>query len=313
MGAQLESISFGRAGRSDGVPEGRAAKGTFRDFLAHLLGFESGIDPQRFDWYVARLDEPSVRYPKVTSPGRPVREAETGELIVTTLTVREYFATLAVADMFDASQAGCLRRMQYRAVNALGFVGYQIGERVLRQQGYYRPVLVGRSIGGRTCMLESYYVGGVPNAAWRSGVKEALHEDPETGELIVATDANRWEGAFTGKNGVFSLEDLLVPDHQEKVIVDLLRAGLEAVREGLERNGAALVDAFAGPRAFCMGEGLPDLDVRLTLSGILAAIHLRGVPATLDMVLHGRTSEDEFGTSILQYVVEFGGYDTSGM
>ena len=49
--------------------------------------------------------------------------------------------------------------------------------------------------------------------------------------------------------------------------------------------------------------------VEITLTGILAAAHLRGYPATIDLLLNGTLSTDEYGTSILQYIDQFGGYD----
>lgn len=50
------------------------------------------------------------------------------------------------------------------------------------------------------------------------------------------------------------------------------------------------------------------VSVELTLTGILAAAHLRGAYGTLNSLLGAAVSTDEYGTSILQYIDHFGGY-----
>ncbi|MEO0477495.1 MAG: 1,4-beta-glucanase, partial [Planctomycetota bacterium] len=53
--------------------------------------------------------------------------------------------------------------------------------------------------------------------------------------------------------------------------------------------------------------------VELSLTGILAAAHLRGAWGTLDLLQGGAVSTDEYGTSILQYIDQFGGFHAPGV
>ncbi len=46
----------------------------------------------------------------------------------------------------------------------------------------------------------------------------------------------------------------------------------------------------------------------MTTSGILAAAHLNGAQAAADLLVNGKVSRDENGTSIVAYLKEFGGY-----
>jgi hypothetical protein len=52
------------------------------------------------------------------------------------------------------------------------------------------------------------------------------------------------------------------------------------------------------------------VEVTLTLTGIMAAAHLRGAWGTLSLLQNGAVSTDENGTSILRYIDEYGGYDS---
>src|SRR6266571_5228579 len=74
-----------------------SCKGTFEDFLSTLLATESGVDPARFETYVREYESPVMRYPRVASPGRVIREAATGGYQFEPMTVAEYFKTLGVA------------------------------------------------------------------------------------------------------------------------------------------------------------------------------------------------------------------------
>eukprot|EP01036_Dinobryon_divergens_P059012 gene59012-78739_t len=82
------------------------SNGTFTEFLNALRAFESGVD---YDRYVS---------------GR-----------ITEWQIRSWVGD----DNWDAYQAGQLswRDMQYTSVNALGFIGYQFGEPLLIDLGYY--------------------------------------------------------------------------------------------------------------------------------------------------------------------------------
>jgi hypothetical protein len=49
--------------------------------------------------------------------------------------------------------------------------------------------------------------------------------------------------------------------------------------------------------------------ITITLSGILAGAHLRGPYGVANLLLKNQVSHDEFGTSILRYIKEYGGYN----
>lgn len=117
--------------------------GTFDEFLAKLLARESGIDPALFPWYVREFGSPVLAYPAVTAPGRGIRDARTGRLTFRPVTVAHYFEALGVRDDFDSCDADCIEVMQHASTNALGFIGYQFGESILIDAGYYRPERAG--------------------------------------------------------------------------------------------------------------------------------------------------------------------------
>ena len=208
------------------------SNGTFTEFLNALRAFESGVD---YDRYVS---------------GR-----------ITEWQIRSWVGD----DNWNAYQAGQLswRDMQYTSVNALGFVGYQFGEPLLIDLGYYH---------GNT--------------------------------------GNLWTGHFTGKNGVDSFATLKT-DIQESIILDAFGYNLNVIESGLEAKGTSL-DALIGTQRTYMDTNGQSVTVTLTLTGILAAAHLRGAWGTLDLLNNGSASADEYGTSILKYIQQFGAYDGPG-
>ena len=208
------------------------SNGTFTEFLNALRAFESGVD---YDRYVS---------------GR-----------ITEWQIRSWVGD----DNWNAYQAGQLswRDMQYTSVNALGFVGYQFGEPLLIDLGYYH---------GNT--------------------------------------GNLWTGHFTGKNGVDSFATLKT-DIQESIILDAFGYNLNVIESGLAAKGTSL-DALIGTQRTYADTNGQSVTVTLTLTGILAAAHLRGAWGTLDLLNNGSASADEYGTSILKYIQQFGAYDAPG-
>ena len=206
------------------------SNGTFTKFLDALRAFESGVD---YDRYLSgQITEGQIR--------SWVGDAN-----------------------WNAYQAGQLswRDMQYTSVNSLGFVGYQFGEPLLIDLGYYLD---------------------------------------NTGNL--------WTGRFTGKNGVDSFATLKT-DIQEAIILDAFGYNLNVIESGLEAKGTSL-DALIGSQRTYVDTTGQSVTVTLTLTGILAAAHLRGAWGTLDLLNNGSASADEYGTSILKYIQQFGAYDT---
>lgn len=158
--------------------------------------------------------------------------------------------------------------MSYRSTNWLGFIGYQFGESLLIDLGYYKD--------------DFYYGSGA--------------------------SSNTWDGTWTGKHGVYSLEDFKTGQAQTFAIQEAFGYNLEILQNQLAAYGKSL-DDYIGTTHSYMQNG-KTVSVELTLSGILAANHLRGAWGTASLLLDNRVSADENGTSILQYIQQFGGYDT---
>ncbi len=83
------------------------------------------------------------------------------------------------------------------------------------------------------------------------------------------------------------------------------------IESGLEAKGTSL-DALIGSQRTYVDTSGQSVTVTLTLTGILAAAHLRGAWGTLDLLNNGSASADEYGTSILKYIQQFGAYDAPG-
>jgi hypothetical protein len=159
--------------------------------------------------------------------------------------------------------------MSYQSTNSLGFVGYQFGEALLIDLGYYDD--------------DQFYGNG--------------------------ESTNTWDGTWTGKNGVNSLEEFKTKAAQEVAIQEAFGHNLKIIQNGLAQQGKSL-DDFLGTTTIYNDNGNgTQVTVELSLTGIMAAAHLRGAYGTLNLLLNGAVSNDEYGTSILRYVDQFGGYD----
>ena len=218
--------------------------GTFDDFLDALRAFESGWDRPRY---------------------------ETGEIQDWQLdqwaggTVDEFFPEYSSWSELTDEQWDV---MSYRSLNSLGFVGYQFGEALLIDLGYYDD--------------DFYYGNGA--------------------------SSNTWDGTWTGKNGVNSLEDFMTAAAQDVAIQEAFGFNLETIESWLANAGASLDDYIGTTRSY-VDNGVV-VEVTLTLSGILAAAHLRGFDGVANLLLNGTVGADEYGTSILQYIQQFGDFDT---
>lgn len=221
--------------------------GTFEDFLAALLAFESGWDRDRY---------------------------LSGEIVDAQLndwangTVTDYFPQYASwAELSDDEW----QSMAYRSMNFLGFVGYQFGEALLIDLGYYDS--------------DFYYGNGAPTITW--------------------------EGSWTGKNGVDSLEEFMTQDAQETAIREAFGHNLIIIENMLAAYGESLDDYLGDTIDYSYSGGSGTLVVSVT--GILAGAHLRGAPAVVDFLRSGGVSIDELGTPIVQYMVDYGGYESPGV
>ncbi len=220
------------------------SKGTYEDFRDALRAFESGWDRDRYedgiiqDWQLDQWAGGTVTdlYPGYTSWG----------------------------DLTDAEWDA----MSYRSTNSLGFVGYQFGEALLIDLGYYQD--------------DVFYGNGAAT--------------------------NTWDGTWTGKNGVDSLEDFMTAEAQEQAIQEAFGYNTQVIENGLANQGLSL-DDFVGTTRTYLDNG-QEVTVTLSTTGILAAAHLRGAWGTLNLLLNDDVTTDEYGTSILRYIDQFGGYDS---
>lgn len=113
---------------------------------------------------------------------------------------------------------------------------------------------------------------------------------------------NEWQGTWTGKNGVNSKQDFLNNQNnvQETAIREAFELNLNRINSQLEQNGLSLRQYIGQQRG----------GVVITISGILAAAHLRGEGGVIQLLRYNQVSQDENGTSILTYLREFAGFQT---
>lgn len=279
-----------------------------QDFLDSLRNFESGINPNLADFYLENLNNPVYNYARVSAPGRMVRDCATGSMIPEPTTINQFFTKLGVDGFYNAQtpyDPEMFKSMQYNSMNAWGFVGYQLGEAVLIDAGYYSPQVV--SVDG--VEYDSFYVF-VDDSTWAGCKTEALVEIVGSGgNKILATDVNNWQGTFVGKNGVHSFADLIKPEKQELVIRDAMHFNYGVMTQLLNDANMTWSDALAKSWPGVDESGNP-IQVQATMSGLLAAAHLRGAWGTARLLTKDEITCDELGTCITKYVHKFGGYNT---
>ncbi len=159
--------------------------------------------------------------------------------------------------------------MSCRSMNSLGFVGFQFGEALLIDLGYYQDDL--------------YYLNGEAE--------------------------NLWDGVWTGRNGANSLDDFMSYDIQEMAICEAFGYNLYLLDGMLAETGQSIYQYIDQTIEFKLASG-ETIDVHVTMTGILAAAHLRGATGVRDLLQGGIVSADEYGTSILTYINQFGGFDS---
>lgn len=219
------------------------SNGTYEEFRDALRAFESGWDRDRYEAGIIQdrqLDQWA---------GGPVTDFYSGY---------SSWGELSDAE-WDA--------MSYMSTNSLGFVGYQFGEALLIDLGYYDD--------------DIFYGSGA--------------------------STNTWDGTWTGKNGVTSLADFMTKSAQETAIQEAFGYNLKIIEDGLAQSGESLDDYLGTTRSYL--DNGASVTVTLTMTGIMAAAHLRGAWGTLALLQAGDVSTDENGTSILRYIDQFGGFD----
>lgn len=160
---------------------------------------------------------------------------------------------------------------QYRVENDYGFIGkYQFGEALLKDLGYYQA--------------DPVYNGG------GNGVAK-----------------NFWKGTWTNQRGMGSKSAFQnAPAVQEAAILEAFRLNWTRINDALAAADKSVNDYLGKVMTF--NDQGTDKTVTITLSGLLAGAHLRGPYGVGKLLLEGIPDRDEFKTSILKYVDEYGGY-----
>lgn len=119
---------------------------------------------------------------------------------------------------------------------------------------------------------------------------------------------NYWRGTWTGKNGINSKAEFLnSPEIQEIAIREAFGVYWQDINYLIKKRGKSIESYLSQVKTF--NESGKPRTVKVTLSGIIAAAHLKGPDKVVDLLVSGKVSQDPFGTSILAYLEEFGSYE----
>ncbi len=120
-------------------------------------------------------------------------------------------------------------------------------------------------------------------------------------------DKNYWRSTWTGKNGINRKSDFLnSPEVQEQAIREAFGVYWQDINYLMNKRGKSIQSYLSQVKTF--NENGKSKTIKITLSGIIAAAHLKGPDKVVDLLVTGRVSQDPFGTSILSYLEKFGGY-----
>lgn len=157
---------------------------------------------------------------------------------------------------------------QYRVENTLGFMG---------KYQFGEPLLIDLGY----YQAEVYYMHGA--------------------------DRNNWQGTWTGKRGIGGKSSFLnAPQVQEAAIREAFHLNWTRINDALAASHQSVNDYLGQVMTFD-DHGIAKT-VTMTLSGLLAGAHLSGPYGVANLLLKGTVALDEFQTSILRYVDEYGGY-----
>ena len=260
----------------------------------------------KYSWYVENLSKPVIRFPRVASPGRLIRNMSSGLHQFERLTVTEYFDALGVLELFSPEDPTSLNSMRYASINPWGYIGYQVGEAILIETGYYRARLCSVDVEGQAHTIPSFHCGSLNEGTWVNGKAEHLFYRQESGEWVLGTDVNCWKGTFTGKDGIASLDHLRVPFLQDHMMVEILRFNYTKLSELLAAAGRDIESCLN--EKWWYYENSRRIRVNCTVSGLLACCHLNGVAATVELFTNHTNHCDHLGTSALRYMHTFGGH-----
>lgn len=111
---------------------------------------------------------------------------------------------------------------------------------------------------------------------------------------------NDWRGTFTGKDGVYSINDFLNnPKAQENAQIIFKKRQWSYLKAlGADKYAGKIINGYT-----------------ITSSGLLAGAHLKGAGAVIDYLKSDGQKNpcDAFGTSVESYMKKFAGYDVSAV
>ncbi|MFT5757088.1 MAG: hypothetical protein ACI9LM_001813 [Alteromonadaceae bacterium] len=308
-----------------------ANAGDMTNFLDALRGFESGLPDTNdaiVNGYQSGYNDDSARtysYLKKDNlgndiPGR-IDLACNGDVVGETHSVKRYFQKLDVDRFYNNSASleerkRMIRKMQYSSLNAWGFVGYQNGEATLITSGYYIP---------ETERGLSKYYSARPGADWAgigtglqseatcTNTKETITFRWEGGTVdLITPQVNEWKGTFSGKSDVYQFDDMRIPAKQEQIIRALMRSNYIKFRELMQARDKDWSDILGTSYDYKHIENGQQVTktTTITMSGIIAATHLRGALGVINAIFLGTDSGDETGTTAGFYMEMFKGHDT---
>jgi hypothetical protein len=257
-----------------------------KDFFRLLLDVETKIDSSDVTSDRTMTSGRTVDYWAVERPGRLTRTWDEGAPVRERVTGAEFLARAGVEKLISDDD---ITAVQSAVINPWGFVGYQFGEPLLIDLGYYRPATETVAVDGTEVTLPSYYASQLPESTWRHGNRSQVFDDEFSRQVRVGTDVNTWRGTFTGKDGVHSLDDLRTYGCQTAILRTSLRRSVVVIDKQLARTGDSLWTERDGR----------------TAAGLLAAAHLGGSWSVVEYLKSGAEHADEAGTSIAAYMKDF--------
>jgi hypothetical protein len=122
------------------------------------------------------------------------------------------------------------------------------------------------------------------------------------------SDKNYWQGKWTGKHDIDSKEKFMhSPKVQEIAIREAFTLNWKLIDKTLKKQGKSLESYLCQEKTFDDGGELKTITI--TLSGILAAAHLRGPYGMANLLLKNQSCHDEFSISIIRYLDEYSCYN----
>ncbi len=287
-------------------------RGDFAEFLFTLRSFESGIDfgrlkigqisPYQFDSWLGDFWEPIIgtkadhweqfkaKYPSTSYPSQPWKDE-------------------TIWNLDDPEFKWDWEALQRKSANSLGFVGIQAGEAVSIDTGYYED--------------DIYYLGGGDTNTWdgtwtgKNGIN-SIHDLVGKYVYIEGTDERL---KFIRNREITDQSDSnygkFMVHVQDLFILDVFGFNLSIIEGKLKGVGKTLEDFFGMKTSYQLPKVAQDLgdgttgdqaSVVWSLSGLLAAAHLRGAWGAGDLLIKGAVTSDENGTNITYYAKKFGNF-----